>query len=259
MNGKVLLILCDAVRPDAAELVAHPYYEKVKENGRWTLDASSVLPPVTLPAHISLFQSIDPERHGTKTNVFVPMTEMKQGLCEVLAKNSKACAAFYDWEELRDISSPGALIHSEFRSGPILGYGVADRENAASAVSFMKTRLPDFVFLYLGEPDDAGHRSGWMNGEYLAAVKNCWDIIGDVCSNVPKCYDVIITSDHGGHLNFHGFDCPEDMTIPIMMLGASFEKRGRFHGGSIKDIAPTVAELLGVEAPDHWEGKSLLS
>lgn len=72
MNGKVLLILCDAIRPDAAELVAHPYYERVKKYGLWTLDAMSVMPPITLPAHISLFQSVDPERHGTKTNVFVP-------------------------------------------------------------------------------------------------------------------------------------------------------------------------------------------
>ena len=31
--------------------------------------------------------------------------------------------------------------------------------------------------------------------------------------------DILLTADHGGHGRGHGSDCPEDMTIPLVMNG----------------------------------------
>jgi len=48
------------------------------------------------------------------------------------------------------------------------------------------------------------------------------------------------------------------MTIPMFYIGKGFEAGKRFPGGSILDIAPTIAKLMGVEPADEWEGTPVL-
>jgi phosphopentomutase len=69
---------------------------------------------------------------------------------------------------------------------------------------------------------------------------------------------VFITADHGGHDRTHGTEMPEDMTISMIAIGPDFAPGSSLDGANIKDIAPTVAKLLGVEPDEDWEGKSLL-
>ena len=77
-------------------------------------------------------------------------------------------------------------------------------------------------------------------------------------SALPEDYTVIITADHGGHQRNHGVDVPEDMTIPLIVCGAQSDRITMPDEVSIKDIAPTVAALLGVDPDPDWEGKSLI-
>jgi bisphosphoglycerate-independent phosphoglycerate mutase (AlkP superfamily) len=44
----------------------------------------------------------------------------------------------------------------------------------------------------------------------------------------------------------------------MLFMGKDFEKGNQFDGGSILDIAPTIATLMGVFIPREWEGKSLI-
>ena len=43
-----------------------------------------------------------------------------------------------------------------------------------------------------------------------------------------------------------------------MKVGENFEKGKELKNVSILDIAPTVAELLGAEPDEDWEGNSLV-
>ena len=54
----------------------------------------------------------------------------------------------------------------------------------------------------------------------------------------------------------HGLDLPEDMTIPIILVGK--DNNVDLNGATIKDLPPTISELLGVHADSEWEGKSLI-
>ena len=47
------------------------------------------------------------------------------------------------------------------------------------------------------------------------------------------------------------------MTIPVFFRGKPFEAGRELQGVSIKDIAPTVAALLGASAPEEWEGTAV--
>ena len=48
------------------------------------------------------------------------------------------------------------------------------------------------------------------------------------------------------------------MTIPIIILGNGIDTTGDITGANIKDIAPTITKLLGIDPDPDWEGKSLI-
>ena len=253
---KTLLILVDGMRPDA--LADIPEAQAMLSKSSYSLHARTVFPSVTLPCHMSLFHSVDPERHGTTTNVYMPQVRPVQGLCEQLAQNKKSCAFFYNWEELRDLSRPGHLDISSFHSGHAQGYEASNHCVTQDAIHYIKGNAPDFAFVYLGWVDHAGHDAGWMSGEYMHALRSSWQDIQRLVSSLLEEYTVIVTADHGGHGRAHGLDIPEDMTIPVILHRGPFAPGEKLEDVNIKDIAPTIAALLDTEAADEWEGKSLV-
>ena len=253
---KVLLILADGMRPDALGEI--PQVREMMQQAAYTLNAKTVMPSVTLPCHMSLFHSVDPSRHGTTTNTYAPQVRPVEGLCEVLKGRKKKCAFFYDWEQLRDLSRPGSLVFSCYKKPGEGGYGESDKYLTDAAIEYLRENDVDFTFLYLGHPDGAGHGSGWMGQEYMDSVAGVWNNIERILATLPEDYAVIITADHGGHDRIHGTELPEDMTIPMFLLGKAFAPGKVLENVSIMDIAPTVTALLGVDADDDWEGKNLL-
>lgn len=259
---KVLLILVDGMRPDA--LVKVPRAQAFLKKSAYALDARTVMPSETLPCHMSLFHSVDPERHGTASNTYMPQVRPIKGLFDVLANNRKKCASFYNWEQLRDLSRPGALDVSFFCRGWIVpkegqtSFEQANNIVTEAAIAYLKEKNPDCTFLYMGYVDEAGHKDGWMSEAYMAAMENSWANIARVVDILPEDYTVIITADHGGHGRTHGTPEPEDMTIPVLIKGKDFPEGSQLQDVSIKDIAPTIVALLGAAPEDEWEGKSLL-
>lgn len=253
---RVLLILVDGMRPDALENneVALEYRKKAA----YTMEAKTVMPSVTLPCHMSLFHSVDPWRHGVTMNVYTPQVRPIKGLCEVLRDNKKTSAFFYNWGELRDLCSPKSLVFSYYSSGGDIGYDRANDMVTDAAVEYLKEAPVDFAFLYLGYPDAAGHKHGWMSEEYHEAIQNSWENIRKVTESLSREFTVIVTADHGGHDRMHGTEAPEDMTIPVMITGEGIEPGNVLQNANIKDIAPTITKLFGIEPDEEWEGTSLL-
>ena len=253
---KTVLILVDGMRPDELENI--PIAADFAKSSSYTMNATTVFPSVTLPCHVSLFHSVDPMRHGTTTNTYSPQVRPVKGLCEVLNDNQLNCAFFYNWEELRDLSRPGSLIKSYYVSDKKLGFEEANRLVTDAAITSLTEDDPDFIFLYLGWPDHAGHWHGWLSDEYFHAVRRSWDEIERFVSHLNDDYTVFVTADHGGHDRGHGADIPEDMIIPLYIKGKQFEKNKIIENASILDIAPTIAKLHNVNCPIEWEGKSLI-
>lgn len=252
---KVLLILSDGMRPDGLE--GHPAVARLMREGSYILRARTVMPSVTLPCHMSLFHSVDPGRHGILTNTYVPQVRPVEGLFECLHANGNTTAMFYDWEELRDLARPGALTQSELLSGQAYGYEHTGARLCEAAKRRLRGGEIDFAFLYFGWPDAAGHACGWLSGEYFRAVRSVCDWVGELVDILGDTYTILLTADHGGHDRCHGFDCPEDMTIPAFFRGKPFEAGRELSDVSIKDIAPTVAALFGAAVPAEWEGKTV--
>lgn len=75
---------------------------------------------------------------------------------------------------------------------------------------------------------------------------------------LPKNYNVCITADHGGHHCTHNTDCMEDMTISLICHGLIFQPNHLLANVNIKDIAPTLIQILGLIPPSDWKWHYLL-
>ena len=250
----VILTLIDGMRPDGMLASGHPFADTLRSAAAYTLEAKTVYPPVTLPCHMSLFHSVAPDRHGVLTNTFTPQVRPVEGLFERLDRYEKSCAMFYNWEELRDLARPGHLHESAYIN--LSRQDRADERITEKALQYYKEWKPDFLFLYLGLTDEAGHASGWMSPAYLEAIRTALSCVQKMYEAADPDTTLIVTADHGGHGRMHGEDIPEDMTIPLFFCGKCFSPGTILRSASILDIAPTVAALLGVPAVREWEGKS---
>jgi predicted AlkP superfamily pyrophosphatase or phosphodiesterase len=252
---KVLLTLLDGMRPDAITDV--PEAQAMIARGSSAMDAQTVYPSVTLPCHMSLFHSVDPSRHGTTTNLFMPQVRPIDGLFDVLRMAKKRTAMFYNWHELRNLCRPGSLSLEYYQQGCTLGWEETTVPLTDAVIDHIKKFDPDFTFYYYAYPDEMGHAHGWMTEQYQHAIDFCWKETQRIIDTLPEDYVVIAVADHGGHDRTHGTTMPEDMTIPVIITGGPFKAGVKLENVSIKDIAPTIAALLGVEAAPEWEGKVL--
>lgn len=265
MSEKVLLILVDGMRADSISACGDPEFEGFMRSGTYSFQGKTVFPPVTLPCHMSLFHSVDPERHGVYSNTYIQQNHPIDGLIEVLTAQRKKSGFFYTWEQLRDLYRPDShMAYSWYMDQRFFVYPELKniREVEHRATEAAKENIlefaPDFVFLYLGGADEYGHNRGWMSCDYLEEVRWAWRCIRDICAVLPEEYNVIITADHGGHLRNHGENIPEDMTTPVSFHGPGFIPGRELGSFSIKDIAPTITDILGIEPGIDWEGRSIL-
>ncbi len=258
-NNRVVLILVDGMRPDGMVQAHTPNMDKIMANGQFSLKAKTVMPSVTLPVHMSLFHSVKPDRHNNLTNTYAPQVRPIPGLMDVIHQHDKSGAMFYNWEQLRDLSRPGSLAASVYFAVNGAGIGESDLEITSQAIDWLSSHDCHLAFLYLGQTDEVGHRSGWMSPEYIEAIQEADVCIGQVMDALGGQVHYIVTADHGGHDNMHGTPLKVDMKIPMLMSGPKIAARGKIEGKvSILDIAPTITKILKVKAPKEWRGKSLL-
>jgi len=256
-SNKVILISIDGMRPDGVVNCGNPYVAEMMKRGAYTLTAQTVIPSVTLPCHTSMFHSVTPERHGITTNDYMPQVRPIPGLFEQIHRSGGDCAMFYGWEPLRDIARPASLTWAEYFNA----YADEHTDGILTdrALAFMKMDKPDFCFLYMVETDEkGGHDSGWMTETYLDYISHAISNVKRVIEETNGEYTVIVTADHGGHGRSHGSEMPEDMTIPMIFFGPDFKGGEELHGVSILDLAPTIADIMGVQPAVEWEGKSLI-
>ena len=257
MDNKVILISIDGMRPDGFLGCGNPFTEEMMKLGSYTLDARTVFPSVTLPCHMSMFHSVPPERHGITTNLYMPPVRPINGLFEQIKNAGGISAMYYGWEPLRDVSRPLSLKYAGYLNAYI--EDATDASLTDQALARIEKSKPDFVFLYMVETDEkGGHRCGWMSEGYLGYINAAISNVKRVLEAAGDEYTVIVTADHGGHDRCHGSELPEDMTIPMFFFGKHFEPGKQLSGVSILDLAPTIADIMGVPAAEEWEGSSLI-
>ncbi len=161
-----------------------------------------------------------------------------------------------DEETVAAVRAPDANLESPFadaRYAPWPG-GFSESGDALAAGH------AELVVMLLGAVDAAGHAHGGASEEYRDATLIADHALARALARIDLTQDaVIITADHG-HTDRggHGGTEPEVMTVPLIAAGAGITPGATAVDAHLVDIAPTVATLLGIPAPGHGLGRTLV-
>jgi 2,3-bisphosphoglycerate-independent phosphoglycerate mutase len=122
----------------------------------------------------------------------------------------------------------------------------------------------DLVILNFANGDMVGH-----TGVLDAAVKACEKVdqcLGRIAEKLHELGGILlITADHGNAEVMVNMETGQPHTAhtlnPVPLILVSEQHKGCIlkNGGALKDIAPTLLHLLGLEQPKEMEGENLLS
>ncbi len=142
----------------------------------------------------------------------------------------------------------------------------AEMLERAFAASWPKEKWP-LTFVHFREPDEAGHKKGWMGPEYIEGVRHVDKAIAGIVETIEKNGGfektaLIVTADHGGlnrgHYRWMEPNRPENVTIPWICVGpgvpAGLKIDRVIH---TYDTAPTALAFIGLGAPEGIDGKAV--
>jgi arylsulfatase A-like enzyme len=123
------------------------------------------------------------------------------------------------------------------------------------------------TFIHFREPDEAGHRDGWMGPEYLEGVQAVDRALAGILATLEKNGGfertaLIITADHGGsgsgHYRWMNPDKAENVTIPWICVGPGVPAGLKIDRVvRTTDTAPTALSFIGLGAPEGIDGKAV--
>jgi arylsulfatase A-like enzyme len=273
---RVILVSLDGVRADA--LPHLPTVLALTQRAVWTDAMQTVLPALTLPAHLSMLSGRDVTEYGITFNT------MDAGVAAVMRING--ITPMFAWARTAGIRSAAvagmSLIPPAQRAeaqaffavdtlvatdgdGPVLASAAIALLHADTSVKMMFIHFPDADF--------AGHTYGWIDAggahtpAYRAALARVDSAIAALWSEIAPSVDaghtaLIVTADHGGG---HGEGCntgeipththctahPGDRLVPFVLVAKNLVAERLAGDVVITQVGPTVGALLGLPIPER--------
>ncbi|MGH2405482.1 MAG: alkaline phosphatase family protein [bacterium] len=252
----VVLLSLDGARADAVK-AAMPTSLAARGTVSWT--AQTVWPSSTMPAHASMLSGVSPAIHKVTFNDWrsgQPYFRRPTIFTEVTRAGGRA-AAFVHKPKLLMFMPPGSVSSAQHLMYPRL----TQADVVEHAARYLVEQRPAFLFVHVADPDDAGHRYGWMTPRYIRVIAGTPALVERFLrafddAGVSSHALLIVTADHGGHWITHGTRRPEDMTIPWMAFGGAARSGVVVSRGIVTyDTAATVLVALGVAVPSDWQGR----
>lgn len=142
----------------------------------------------------------------------------------------------------------------------------SDAHTARLARAFLHEANPDFLFVSLGESDEAAHHGDYE--AYLRAIQFADAFVGKLRNDLHQQAQngretlLLVTTDHGRASNFrdHGRKHPESSRAFLFAEGTKVRRLGRLSRGRayLRDIAPTIRATSGLpERTDDGSGRVL--
>ena len=252
----VVVISEDGLRPDAIDAGRAPNHIRFIQEGASARLARTIHESDTLPSHASMLSGFDAKEHGLFWNSFrhergyihVPT------IFSIARAHGLSTAMFIGKPKLRHIALPGSVDHLE-RPGYMC------KKVSQRAAEYFAAEKPRLMFVHFSDPDEYGHKNGWMSNAYLkgvAASDRCLGTLldGIEASGLAERTLVIVTADHGGHGHVHSGSRHEvDREIPWIVRGPGVTKGLIIEQAvSTVDTAATVLSALKLPFPDRIVG-----
>ena len=169
-------------------------------------------------------------------------------------------ASLYTWGGLGFCHATNAASVARVFGGS--GDAYANRDAAVFDEGLRQLRdAPDFMVLYQGQVDHAGHATGWGSPEYTNACLNVDANIGRFVDGLRQTglWDktaIVFVADHGGLDKGHGGK--EDVRVfevPFLLSGGAAKGLRLREPVMLMDTAPTILALLGLDVPGAMRGR----
>lgn len=200
--------------------------------------------------------------------------EVNNNLGQVLAKNSKKQLRVAETEKYAHVtfffnSQVENPVDGEDRimvpSPKVPSYDLQPEMSAEEVSNKVIENIGkyDFILVNFANADLVGH-----SGKFEAIVKACEVVdkaVGKIVeSAIEKDYVIIVGADHGnaehklydnGDVDVsHGFD-----PVKYSFVGPKeYIENMKLKNGGLKDVAPTILEIMGIEKPVEMTGESLI-
>jgi predicted AlkP superfamily pyrophosphatase or phosphodiesterase len=269
-NTRVVIIALDGISVEGFEKAKLPNINQLLAQGTLSKNTRIVMPSVTLPNWTSHLTGSDPEQHGTVDNgwqidkyTLPPVVMDYKGYYPSIFKLLKEqlptikTAFYYNWLNLiypynKDYMDEICFLQND-----------EYKQNYDKALNFIvnNKQNPNFIFLYSGHTDHAGHNHGWMSPEYISSIEETDKEIGFFIDKLKAqgLYDdtyFLFLSDHGGIKNGHGGVTPTEMEVPWGITGPGICKAKLMtEPNNTMNTAAIIAHLFGCKAPYVWTGK----
>ncbi len=288
----VLLITMDTTRADHLGCYGYqsaktPTIDRLASEGILFENAYCQI-PITLPSHASILTGLYPPHHGIRLNGPYALPAEIPTLASILKSQGYATGAFvsapvlssqfglnrdfdrYDDEVLND-----PLGHADRRAGATLERAQAWLKTNRQSPFFLWIHFFDPHFPYAPpEPFASQFREKPYDGE-IAYVDS---VVADLLSHLERegrieSTLIVLTADHGEGLSEHGefthglFAYDTTLHVPLIFRipKGSKEAEREWKSGTRSsspaqsaDVLPTVLEIVGVDAPESLDGRSLL-
>ncbi|SCX27739.1 alkaline phosphatase family protein [Mycolicibacterium fluoranthenivorans] len=182
-----------------------------------------------------------------------------------------------DWDVITDISGAGTYGADQSILIPrVAGDTNWSQTDTAVANETVRTILgvdqgyedvPNFLFSYLVQVDEAGHAHGGASTQYTDALTRTDEnlrliltAVADREAATGEDWTVLVVTDHGHQpqLGFgHGFQTPTETTTFVVADGPDFGDGKVNLQYSIADITPTILSLFGAPLSSDFDGVPL--
>jgi arylsulfatase A-like enzyme/Tfp pilus assembly protein PilF len=285
---RVVLISIDTLRADhvgayGAETAHTPTLDALAEVGVRFETAISPA-PLTLPSHTTLLTGLDPPEHGVRHNGIYRLEEGVETLATRLRPQGFATAAFvgaivlgsrYGLSRGFDHYDDSVVIERSARG--LRGFAERPANAVIDAALAWLANAPDrfFLFVHLYDPHaeyqpPPGFAAAFPGNPYAGEIAFVDQQIGRLIEALDTLDAgsrtlIVVTADHGDSLGEHGeathshFVYDSTQRVPLLMRGAGLPT-GRVVPGvvALRDVAPTVLDLLGLEPLPGTEDRSVL-
>ena len=248
------------MRPDALLKAQTPVIDELARNGIFSWDAQTEAVTVSGSAWTSLLTGVHVAKHKVVGNDFSSKDNDYRTIFS-LAKEWKP--------ELKSVahSSWESIISRIFENDSLdIKDSGSDCEMAERMAADIKNDLGHLYFIQFDDIDGAGHSSGYGPGspEYIKSIETTDSYVGQIIEAINQRPEnekwfIALVSDHGGIDKGHGNPLPEEITIAFILSGKNICICGDLKNAGkdrphIVDVVPAIADFLGMEELDCWDG-----
>ena len=262
----VIVIGFDGLSPDGLQNASTPNFDRLMNEGSYTMHARAVMPTSSSPNWASMIMGAGPEQHGImsnaweRDNLILPAVVQHNDflfptifhLVDKQIANAEI-GAIYHWGGFGRLFEKDAVDFDQNT--------VTEEETASVASTYIIEKKPNFTFVHFDHVDHAGHEFGHGTSEYYASVERADMLLGQVLQAVHTAGIadrtlIIISADHGGLGKGHGGETLSEIEIPFIIWGKPIKQNYKLlHPVYQYDNAATVAFALGVRTPEAWIGR----